>query len=77
MYKDIMDFFETERFLKKKYPGKLKNLEFDEECYRHCAFVLTEGSPNLVSHIECDRVKASIEGMMDQYISISPCRICI
>lgn len=69
-----MDFFEAQEFFKKMFPDKLLKFEFDEKCYYSMECILTEGIPNIMHHVECRKVKVSVDGMPDQYVPIKPHR---
>lgn len=70
-----MDFFEAQDFFKKMYPNKKISFEFDEKCHHIHELVYTDGLPNVVHHIENNKVKINIEGMPSQYINIKPHRL--
>lgn len=71
-----MDLFECQDFFKAQNPGKKIAFEFDENCHRVCEFIMTEGLPNITHHVECNRVKVSIEdNPFPVYVPISPHRL--
>lgn len=69
-----MDFYQAKDFLKEMYPGKEIKYEFDEACHRTKEFVYTDGKPNIVHHIECNKVKYTVEGLEAKYLPIMPQR---
>jgi hypothetical protein len=70
-----MNFYEAQDFFKKLYPDVLVSFEFDEKCHRFYEFVMTDGLPNDMHHIECHKVKVTIPGMPIQYVPIQPHRL--
>lgn len=52
------------------YPGKEIKYEFDAQCYRNKQLVFTDGKPNCVHHLECNKVKVTVEGMEPKYVPI-------
>ncbi len=70
-----MDLYEAIEFFKGMFPDKQISYEFDDNCHRTLEFVLTDGLPNIVHHVECNKVKINIEGMPSQYVPIKPHRL--
>lgn len=71
-----MDLFQAQDFFQSQNPGKKISFEFDENCHRFCEFVMTQGSPNITHHVECNRVKVTIEGNPQSiYVPIAPHRL--
>ena len=71
-----MDFFQLQEFFKEMHPGKSIRYEFDEKCHRIHELIYTDGIPNLIHHIENDKVKVTVEGQEPIYVSIMPHREC-
>ena len=71
-----MNLYETQDFFKEMYPGKDIKYEFDEACHRTKEFVFTQGKPNCIHHIDCNKVKVTVDGMDPRYVPISSHRIC-
>lgn len=65
-----MDLFEAQEFFKNMYPGKEISYEFDDKCYRTHEIILTNGKPNPVHHIECNKVKVMVQGQQSTYVPI-------
>ena len=65
-----MDFFQAQEFFAKMYPGKTIGYEFDDTCHRTIELVHTDGLPNLIHHVECNKVKVNVEGMEPIYCPI-------
>jgi hypothetical protein len=73
-----MNFYEAQDFIKTLYPGKNSSFEFDEKCHRKYEVIITDGSVNISHHIECNKVKANVEGILDPiYIPIAPHRLSV
>lgn len=72
-----MDFFEAQDFMKKMYPDKAITFEFDEKCQRLHELVYTDGIPNEIHHIQCEQIKATVDGMEPFYIPIKPHRLSV
>jgi hypothetical protein len=70
-----MDFFQAQEFFNEMYPGKELTYEFDDTCHRTCEIIFTQGKPNLIHHIECNRLKVNISGESSKYVPISPHRM--
>lgn len=70
-----MDLYQVEEFMKEMYPGKELSYEFDDNCHRTVEMMFTNGAPNLVHHVECNRVKVNIPGEPSRYVPIAPHRI--
>lgn len=70
-----MDLFEARDFFQSQNPGKNINFEFDDNCHRFCEFVMTEGNPNLIHHVECRKVKVTVDGQNPIYVPIKPHRL--
>lgn len=71
-----MNLYETQDFFKEMYPGKDIKYEFDEACHRAKEFIFTDGKPNCIHHIDCDKVKVTVEGMDPKYVKIGSHRLC-
>lgn len=69
-----MDFYQAQEFFKSMFPGKQITYEFDDKCHRFYEIVMTSGDPNMVHHVENDRVKVFVEGQDPMYVPISPHR---
>lgn len=69
-----MNFFQAQDFFKKLYPGKNIFFEFDDKCHRFHELVFTDGKPHSLHHIECDKVKVTVEGNVPIYVDIVPHR---
>lgn len=69
-----MDFFQAQEFFAKIYPGKQITYEFDDNCHRTVELVFTDGLPNLIHHVECNKVCVKVEGMDTAYVPILPHR---
>lgn len=69
-----MDFFQAQDFFKQMYPNKQITFQFDESCHRFHEIVYTDGSPNLIHHVENHKVKVTVEGMDPVYVPILPHR---
>lgn len=65
-----MDFFEAQDFFKNMYPGKKINYEFDDNCHRKVEIIHTDSKPNMIHHVECNKVKMTVEGMPAIYVPI-------
>lgn len=65
-----MDFFQAQEFFAKMYPGKKIAYEFDDTCHRTIELVHTDGMPNLIHHVECNKVKVNVEGIEPIYCPI-------
>lgn len=70
-----MDLFQAQDFMKEMYPSKDISFEFDDNCHRIVEMVFTNGSPHLMHHVECNKVKVNIPGEPSRYVPISPHRI--
>lgn len=69
-----MNFYECQEFFKQMYPDKKITFEFDEKCHRQIEIICTDGNPNMVHHIECNKVKVTVFGMAPIYVPIQPHR---
>lgn len=69
-----MNIYEAKDTLKKMFADKLVTFDLDENCIKQMECVMTEGFPNMMHHIEFDKIKISVEGSSDQYIPIQPHR---
>ncbi len=69
-----MDYFAAQDFFKKMYSGKEIQFSLDEKCHRKYECIITDGKANEVHHIECDKLKMTMDGV-DQYIPIMPHRL--
>ena len=69
-----MDFFQAQDFFKQMYPEKKMNFEFDDTCHRILEVIYTNGNPNMIHHVECNKVKVNIDGMEPIYCPIQPHR---
>ena len=65
-----MNIYEAKEFFKKMHPNNLVTFSFDDTCIRHLECVMTEGLPNIVHHVEYNKLKASVQGGSDFYIPI-------
>lgn len=72
-----MNFFEAQDFFKKMYPDKQINYEFDDQCHRLHEISYTNGLPHPIHHIECNKVKVTVEGLPSQYVPIQPHRYTV
>lgn len=70
-----MDFFQAQEFFNSLYPDSKIEFSFDEACHRFHQIVYTDGVPNLVHHIECDKLKVTVAGKDPIYVSITPHRL--
>lgn len=70
-----MDLYELQEMLNTQNPDKKFTLEFDPICQRVIEIVLTDGSPNVVHHVEHNKVKVTIDGMQPYYFPIQPHRV--
>lgn len=70
-----MDFYEAIEFFKGMFPDKQITYEFDDKCQRSLEIIHTDGLPNVVHHIECNKVKINIDGIPPQYVPIKPHRL--
>ena len=69
-----MNYLEIQAFFKKLFPDKKITFEFDDYCYGKIEVGFTDGKPNDENHIECGKVKASIENMRPIHVDIIPYR---
>lgn len=72
-----MNLYEAKKFFNNMYPNKLVNFDFDENCYRVCECIMTDGLPNIMHHVECNKVKVTVDGMDVVYVPIKPHRFNI
>lgn len=72
-----MDFFQAQDLFKKMFPGKDIKYEFDELCQRQHDIVYTAGQPNLMHHVENDKVKITVDGQTPIYAPITPHRLSV
>lgn len=72
-----MNLYEAQEFFKQANPGKKIDFDFDEKCHRFNELVMTDGLPNMVHHIECNKVKVTIEGQNSVYVPIQSHRLGI
>lgn len=70
-----MDIVETQKMFKELYPDHLVKFEFDEKGIRKCECIMTDGLPNLHHHLEFDKVRVTIDGVLDKYVPITTHRI--
>ena len=70
-----MDLYQAQEFMAKINPGKKVDFEFDDNCHRFIEVVFTDGKPNDVHHVECHKVKVTVEGQEPIYMPIVPHRI--
>jgi hypothetical protein len=72
-----MNYYEAQEFFKSIYPGKQISFDFDAKCYGSLEIVHTDGSPNILHHIESNKVLVSVEGMDPFYTPIVPHRTLV
>lgn len=65
-----MDFFSAQKFFADMFPGKKISYTFDQSCVRQLECVMTDGLPNVLHHIEFNKVKVDVENMSSQYVPI-------
>jgi hypothetical protein len=70
-----MDFFQAQDFFKQMHPDKVITYEFDDNCHRTLEIVHTDGKPNLIAHVECNKVRVNVEGQPHVYVPIQPHRM--
>jgi len=58
-----MNFYEAQDFFKNMYPNNLVIFEFDDFCHRVHEITYTDGKPDEMHHIECNKVKVTVQGM--------------
>jgi|694.fasta_scaffold00191_46 hypothetical protein len=72
-----MNYYEAQEFFKSIYPGKQISFDFDAKCYGSLEIVHTDGSPNILHHIESTKILVSVEGMDPFYTPIVPHRTLV
>lgn len=70
-----MDLYEVQEMIASQFPDKNVTFEFDESCHRFIEIVVTDGLPNVVHHIENNKVKVNVEGIYSFYLPIQPHRM--
>lgn len=72
-----MNYYEAQDFFKNIYSGKKISFDFDAKCYGSLEIVHTDGSPNILHHIESNKLLVSVEGLDPFYVPIVPHRTLI
>lgn len=70
-----MDIYEVQDMIAKQFPDKKVSLELDSNCQRFIEIVLTDSNPNVIHHVEHNKVKVNVEGMPSYYLPILPHRM--
>lgn len=72
-----MNFYEAQKFFKNMYPDKKILFDFDAKCYGSLEIVHTDGLPNILHHVESNKVLVSVEGLSPFYVPIVPHRTIV
>lgn len=70
-----MDYFEAQEFFKQAYPGKQISFDFDDNCIRQIETIYTDGKMHISHHVECRKLKVTVDGILPIYVPILPHRM--
>lgn len=72
-----MDFQEAKETFSNMFTDKSVTYTFDDNCIRQIELIMEDGFPNIVHHVEYNKVKISVEGLPDKYVPIQSYRMTI